>query len=198
MKAQTNNYNLEIIFVPVDWYYSFLDHKQKRPDYKKITGMAMLGDLYTNSADKEGYIEGEFCLDGENTGGILLHQEITSVLEEDYIGKESHRIIIDLITGMAEKNKEYGYLAGYLLSEFIFLMDFSHSLDSNSPFNSNFPVPKSLLLESFNETPQRIRRALELLNKLNLITFTVLEDHFEISITTPAQIFPFKKKDING
>lgn len=192
-----NNYQPEIIFIPVHWYYSLLDHKQKRPDYKKITGMAILGDLYASSADKDGYIEGNFCLDGKKIGGLILHEEITSVLEEEYIGKESHRIAIDLITGMAEKNKEYGYLAGYLLSEFIFLMDFNQSLDSNLPFNSNFPVPKSLLLESFNETPQRIRKALEVLKKLDLITFTVSQDHFEISITTPAQIFPFKKKDIN-
>lgn len=191
MKAQSNNYNHEIIFVPVHWYHSLLDHKQKRPDYKKITGMAILGDLYANSADKDGYIKGDFCLDGKNTGGMLLHQEITSVLEEEYIDRKSHRIFINLITGMAEKNKEYAYLAGYLLSDLIDIID-----NTNSSDTSLF-VPKNEWLRLFNETPQRIRKALELLNKLNLITFSISENHFEISITTSAQIFPFKKKDIN-
>ena len=115
MSKEDINYEPEIIFVPVHWYYSFLDHKQKRPDYKKITSMAILGDLYETSADKDGYIEGDFCLDGQNEGGIFLHKEITSLLDKEYINKKSHRIIVDLITGMAEKNKEYGYLAGYLI-----------------------------------------------------------------------------------
>ena len=190
-----NNYEPEIIFVPVHWYYSLLDRKQKRPDYKKITGMAILGDLYTNSADKDGYIEGDFCFDGQNKGGILLNKEITSVLEEEYIDKKSHPILIDLITGMAEQNKEYGYLAGFLLSEFILFMDYVQSSDSNVPFNSIVPIPKNSLLKTFNETPQRIRKALEVLKKLDLITFSVLQNHFEISINTPAQILPFKKED---
>lgn len=193
MSKEDINYEPEIIFVPLHWYYSLLDHKQKRPDYKKITSMAILGDLYETSADKDGYIEGDFCFDGQNEGGIFLHKEITSLLEEEYIGKESHRIIIDLITGMAEKNKEYGYLAGYLLSEVILLIDHLQSLNSEVAFNSLLPIHKDLLLETFNETPQRIRRALEVLKKLGLITFTVSQNHFEISINTPAQILPFKK-----
>lgn len=193
MSKEDINYEPEIIFVPLHWYYSLLDHKQKRPDYKKITSMAILGDLYETSADKDGYIEGDFCLDGHNEGGIFLHKEITSLLEEEYIGKESHRIIIDLITGMAEKNKEYGYLAGYLLSEVILLIDHLQSLNSEVAFNSLLPIHKDLLLETFNETPQRIRKALEVLKKLDIITFSVSQDHFEISINTPAQILPFKK-----
>ena len=137
MSKEDINYEPEIIFVPLHWYYSLLDHKQKRPDYKKITSMAILGDLYETSADKDGYIEGDFCFDGQNEGGIFLHKEITSLLEEEYIGKESHRIIIDLITGMAEKNKEYGYLAGYLLSEVILLIDHLQSLNSEVAFIAN-------------------------------------------------------------
>jgi len=193
MSKEDINYEPEIIFVPLHWYYSLLDHKQKRPDYKKITSMAILGDLYETSADKDGYIEGDFCFDGKNEGGIFLHKEITSLLDEEYIGKESHRIIINLITGMAEKHKEYGYLAGYLLSEVILLIDHLQSFNSEVAFNSLLPIHKDLLLETFNETPQRIRRALEVLKKLGLITFTVLQNHFEISINTPAQILLFKK-----
>lgn len=165
MSKEDINYEPEIIFVPLHWYYSLLDHKQKRPDYKKITSMAILGDLYETSADKDGYIEGDFCFDGQNEGGIFLHKEITSLLDEEYIGKESHRIIINLITGMAEKHKEYGYLAGYLLSEVILLIDHLQSFNSEVAFNSLLPIHKDLLLETFNETPQRIRRALEVLKK---------------------------------
>ena len=39
--------------------------------------------------------------------------------------------------------------------------------------------------------------SLEVLKKLDLITFSVLQNHFEISINTPAQILPFKKEDTN-
>ena len=193
MSEKDINYEPDIIFVPIHWYYWLLDRKQKRPDYKRITSMAILGDLYETSADKDGYIEGDFCLDGHNEGEIFLHEEITSVLEQEYIGRESHRIIVDLITGMAEKNKEYGYLAGYLLSEFILLIDHLQSLNSEVAFNNLLPIPKDVLLKNFNETPQRIRKALEVLKKLDILTFSVSQDHFEISINTPAQILPFKK-----
>lgn len=181
------DYEPEIIFVPVHWYYSFLDHKQKRPDYKKITSMAILGDLYETSADKDGYIEGGFCFDGQNEGGIFLHKEITSLLDEEYINKKSHRIVVDLITGMAEKNKEYGYLAGYLISDLIDIIDHTNSSDNS------LSVPKHEWLTLFNETTQRIRKALEVLKKLDIITFSVSQNYFEISINTPAQILPFKK-----
>ncbi len=186
-----NNYNPEIILVPANWYYSFLDHKQKRPDYKRITGVAVLGDLYASLSDKDGYIDGEFCLDGKNTGGLHLDKDTISFLEEEYIGEKSHRIFIDIITGMAQKNKEYGYLAGYLLSDLIDIIDHTNSSDNS------LSVPKNEWLRLFNETPQRIRRALELLKKLSLITFLISENHFEISINIPAQIIPFNKKETN-
>jgi len=102
MSKEDINYEPEIIFVPLHWYYSLLDHKQKRPDYKRITSMAILGDL---------------CLS----------------------------------------------------------------------------VPKHEWLTLFNETPQRIRKALEVLKKLDIITFSVFQNYFEISINTTAQILPFKK-----
>jgi len=187
MNKKDINYEPEIIFVPLNWYYSLLDHKQKRPDYKKITSMAILGDLYETSADKDGYIEGDFCFDGKNEGGIFLHKEITSLLDEEYIGKESHRIIINLITGMAKKHKEYGYLAGYLISDLIDIIDHTNSSDNS------LSVPKHEWLTLFNETPQRIRKALEVLKKLDFITFSVSQNYFEISINTTAQILPFKK-----
>jgi hypothetical protein len=193
MNEKDINYEPDIIFVPVHWYYWLLDYKQKRPDYKRITAMAVLGDLYANSADKDGYIEGDFCFDGQNEGGIFLHKEITSLLDKEYINQKSHRIIVDLITGMAGENKEYGYLAGYLLCEFIFFMDEVQSVDSKKSFHSKFPILKESLLKNFNETPQRIRKALEVLKKLDILTFSVSRDYFEISINTPAQILPFKK-----
>jgi len=187
-KAEFNNYNPEIIFVPIHWYYSLLDHKQKRPDYKKITEMAVLGDIYANVTDNDGYINTVY-LDGKNTEKILLAKEITSVLEEEYIDQKSHRILIDLIQVISKKNQEYGYLAGYLLSDLILLLDFF-----NSPDNSCF-IPKDLFLKSFNETPQRIRKDLELLKNLNLITFSIDKNGFKISISAPAQIIPFNKKE---
>jgi len=187
MSKEDINYEPEIIFVPLHWYYSLLDHKQKRPDYKRITSMAILGDLYETSADKDGYIKGDFCLDGQNEGGIFLHKEIISLLDKEYINKKSHRIIVDLITGMAEKNKEYGYLAGYLISDLIDIIDHTNSSDNS------LSVPKHEWLTLFNETPQRIRKALEVLKKLDIITFSVFQNYFEISINTTAQILPFKK-----
>ena len=99
-KEEFNTYNPEIIFVHIHWYYSLLDHKQKRPDYKKITEMAVLGDIYANVTDNDGYINTVY-LDGKNTEKILLAKEITSVLEEEYIDQKSHRILIDLIQGIS-------------------------------------------------------------------------------------------------
>ncbi len=88
------DYEPEIIFVPIHWYYWLLDRKQKRPDYKRITSMAILGDLYETSADKDGYIKGDFCLDGHNEGGIFLHEEITSVLEQGVPLVKMHKLLI--------------------------------------------------------------------------------------------------------
>ena len=116
-----------------------------------------------------------------------MHKEITSLLDEEYINKKSHRIVVDLITGMAEKNKEYGYLAGYLISDLIDIIDHTNSSDNS------LSVPKHEWLTLFNETTQRIRKALEVLKKLDIITFSVSQNYFEISINTPAQILPFKK-----
>jgi hypothetical protein len=80
-----------------------------------------------------------------------------------------------------------------LLSEFILLIDHLQSLNSEVAFNNLLPIPKDVLLKNFNETPQRIRKALEVLKKLDILTFSVSQDHFEILINTPAQILPFKK-----
>jgi len=164
------------------WYYTQLDKKGKRPTYQKIQAMGILAPLFTQ-ADDNGYIQGEFELQEGKKGGLLFDTEmIENILNDLEIDSNPfcYPVYFFCVNNLTH---ELRFLAGHLIQKI--MTDWMNSacdenhLEQKDEFIEwyrknkdlyTIAVNKNNLCEFFNETPQRIRKGLELLSRLNLIT----------------------------
>lgn len=175
--------------VPAGWYHKFLDENQKRPDYKMLTGLAILGKLYMQ-ADEEGFIPGEYSLDGINTGAIHLSQEIMEDFSQYYKkGTMYTPLYTNLVNSIVRTQDELEYRASHLISYLFFsthrFLTEAYELAKCEDLSTKeteyllgeykllgrFLISKASLIGVFNETPQRIRITLDFLKKLDLVKF---------------------------
>lgn len=179
---KVDNSTYQIVNIPLDWYYLILEEKSKRPDYSAIVYLASLAELYFISQENnKDYIK--FF----RKSALELLNDIYKSADE-YKNAEKHLFCCHLLKAHAFlKNKEIGFLAAFLLSDLI--INTGEEMENNLSYK-NLPIVsinKKNLLKLFNETPQKIRKALELLKKLDLITFKINKENIEITFSKEIQ-----------
>lgn len=177
----SNDSCINIGVISQKWYYTQLDKKGKRPYYQKINSMGILAPLFTQ-ADDNGYIQGEFELQPGKKGSLLFNTEtIENILNDLEIDSNPFCYLVYFFC-VDNLTHELRFLAGHLIQKI--MIDWMYSAcDENHLEQKNefvewycenkdlytIEVNKNNLCEFFNETPQRIRKGLELLSRLNLI-----------------------------
>lgn len=161
----------EILPIPLNWYYLILDKKSKRPDYSVIVGLAFLAELhFVSQENNKDYMKffPEHSLE-------LLNDIYKSAGE--YKNAEKYSFFCHVLKNPNFlENKEIGFLAAFLLSEF-----FAKLVDPSS--SNKIFIDKKEILELFNETPQRIRKAIEFLIKIKLKNTDIKINKENIEIT---------------
>ena len=151
-----------ISMVAFDWFYKVTNSKN-RPIHEHIfmasiffaRGNNLLEDVFLNHIDRGRLQEFKELVDNSfDKGGMLMFVTTTYNLNK-------------------EKKDGLGYLAGFLLNYLFFENIRKHYDEKKSEVVLEYIVPKPYnkkqLCELFNETPQRIRQALELLSLKKLI-----------------------------
>ena len=175
--TKVDNSTYQIVNIPLNWYYLILNEKSKKPDYSVIMILAVLAGSYFNS-----HVDNQDFIKSFSKEWLELLNDIYKSADE-YENTEKHSFFY----GMLEKydfikNKEVGLLAAFLLSEF-----FGRLAELSFP-NKIF-VNKKEILELFNETPQRVRKAIEFLKRILLkdIDFKINKKNIEITFSKEIQ-----------
>jgi hypothetical protein len=153
------------------WYYKHLDKKGKRPDYLLIQALSQIS-LFASVVGIAGSVDGMFF-------NKEVVTEALNDLEEDSL------TFIYSIYRFCEENSsnEFRFLAGHIIQKL--MGDWMHSaveqdLTKQIQFeewyaeNRNthtFEINKEDLCKFYNETPQRIRKGLDVLSNLDLIKY---------------------------
>ena len=169
-----------------EWYYKHLDRKGKRPNYELITALSAIFMTMYN-ADENELIKGGGELAVGKKGSLVLSEDVTSGIIDDLNKQDLQKflLLIPCVIFCEDNSKdELSVVAGYIISFLhqqclskvrtrhttittfredwrgIFLKHCSETL---------ITIDVKEICDIFNETPQRVNRAIKILHSLKLI-----------------------------